>query len=578
MGDAPYACRVKNGIRDQGGGMSWKHVQSWADKHPVPSMVLGGVAAALVLALVGLLVWKLHGKDRAVKVRGLVALGTLMATMVQASGMWHFFGDVMHMSLAYKIVMFPFLEILILAFGLKALEKAEEAGNWLIYAVMLWILAISSGGMSASDSSGFREGLFRLLVAAVIAVLWTLDLLDLWLKARKRKAEEEGKPLEKVRWRFTPRELGIRLGLASADGSTLSDLDANRHFERYLRVSDKLRILKEHNARDGAIQRIAAREAKAKAKLQRHARLHADPSALMSALGAQAVADAQARLGIDEAQTELRQAQDQADEHAAEVGRLAELLDREREASKAAAEEAAAKFEELSRTLKADQAAATSAAEKERADLTKQVTKLRDELETVRSLASQADLEVEKNLRARRELNTDLEIERRERIHIEEMRTEENKAAKRRIADLERALDELRSRTPAAIPAQRPAPAAAAKQELPEPVAMPEPVVMPVPVEQAASDELAEPVDPPAPLAGTANGAARTSAKQAFYDAADHLTDQGANHDHPLLSEHGPTRNHAVRALADSLGVKELTIRKYAKSYRDERISARARR
>src|SRR5438309_9094103 len=198
--------------------MSWQHVQSWADKHPVPAMVVGGAAAAIVLALVGLLVWKLHGKDRSVKVRGLVALGTLMATMVQASGMWHFFGDVMHMSLAYKIVMFPFLEILILAFGLKALAQAEAAGNWLIYAAMLWILALSSGGMSASDSSGFREGLFRLLVAAVIAVLGTPDLLDLWLKARKKLAEQEGKPLETLRWRFTPREIGIRLGLASADG------------------------------------------------------------------------------------------------------------------------------------------------------------------------------------------------------------------------------------------------------------------------------------------------------------------------------------------------------------------------
>jgi len=64
---------VKNGFRDQGGGMSWQHVRSWADKHPVPSTVAGGVAVAIVLALVGLLAWKLHGKDRSVKVRGLVA-------------------------------------------------------------------------------------------------------------------------------------------------------------------------------------------------------------------------------------------------------------------------------------------------------------------------------------------------------------------------------------------------------------------------------------------------------------------------------------------------------------------------
>ena len=533
--------------------MSWKHVQTWADQHPVPSMVLGGVAAAVVLGLLGLLAWKLHGRDRSVKVRGLVGLGTLMATMVQASGMWHFFGDVMHMSIAYKIVMFPFLEILILAFGLKALEKAEEAGNWLIYAVMLWILAISSGGMSASDSSGLREGLFRLLVAVVIAVLWTLDLLDLWLKARKKKADDEGKPLEQVRWRFTPRELGIRLGLASADDSTLSDLDANRHFERYLRVSDRLRILKEHNARDGAIQRIAAREAKAKARLQRHARLHADPSALMSALGAQAVADAQARLGIDEAQTELGLARTEAEEKAAEAARLAELLAAERDAAATAAQEAAAKIEELTESLKADQAAAVSAADKDRSDLAKQITKLRAELEAMRARTDETDIEFEKSQRSLRDLTAVLEIERRERTHIEQMLKEENAAARRRIADLERDLADARSLSaPAAtIPAQRPAPAA---EPLPEPPA--------------------SPVSPEATPVTATNGTGRPTAKQAFYHAADQLTDQGADRGHPLLSDHGPTRNEAVRELADRLGYKETTVRKYAKAYLEERTQA----
>ena len=540
--------------------MSWKHVQSWADKHPVPSMVVGGLAVAIVLALVGLLAWRLHGKDRSVKVRGLVALGTLMATMVQASGMWHFFGDVMHMSVAYKIVMFPFLEILILAFGLKALEKAEEAGNWLIYAVMLWILAISSGGMSASDSSGFREGLFRLLVAVVIAVLWTLDLLDLWLKARKRLAEQEGKLLEKVRWRFTPREIGIRLGLASADGSSLSDLDANRHFERYLRVSDKLRILKEHNARDTAIQRIAAREAKAKAKLQRHARLHADPSALMSALGAQAVADAQARLGIDEAQTELRQAKDRAEEHAAETQRLADLLQAEKDAAVGAAEAAAAKIEELTATLKAEHAATASTAAKDRSELSAQLTKAQAELEEVRARATATDVDLEASQRARRDLAADMEIERRERTRFDKLHADENAALKRRIGDLERDLSDFRSRAAAAaIPAQRPAPVihetvngVNGGHQLPEP--QPEPKPRPVSSTNTST-----------------NGAGRPKGKDAFYQVADQMTDQGADRDHPLLSDHIPTRNDAARELADHVGVKESTIVRYAKAYHEDR-------
>ena len=61
--------------------------------------------------------------------------------------------------------------------------------------------------------------------------------------------------------------------------------------------------------------------------------------------------------------------------------------------------------------------------------------------------------------------------------------------------------------------------------------------------------------------------------KQAYYQAADRLTDQGANRDHPLLSDHGPTRNDAVRELADHLGYKEATVRKYAKTYLEERNS-----
>lgn len=565
MHDAPYACRVKDGIRDQSGGVSWQHARSWADKNPVPSLVVGGVAVLIVLALVVLVAMRLRGKDRSVRVRGLVAVGTLMATMVQASGMWHFFGNVMHMSLAYKIVMFPFLEILILAFGLKALEKAEEAGNWLIYATMLWILAISSGGMSASDSSGYREGLFRLLVAVVIAVLWTLDLLDLWLKARKKKAEEDGRPLEKVRWRFTPRELGIRLGLAAADDSTLSDLDANRHFERYLRVSDKLRILKEHNAKETSIHRIAAREAKAKARLQRHARLHADPSALMSALGAQAVADAQARLGIDEAQTELRQAKDRARENAAEAQRLTDQLQTEREAAAAAAEEAVAKIEQLTASLKADQATALAAAEKERSDLAKEMTKLRAELEAVRTRTAQTDLELEATQRSRRDLLAENEIERRERTHIEQLRSDENAAAQRRIADLERALDELRSRPAPAIPAQRPAPVADVPQEVPREVPTPPPVSALSQASGRVSEEL--PVT-------TMNGSSRQGAKQAVYQVADQLTDQGANRGHPLLSEHAQTRNDAVRELADHLGYSESTVRKHAKTYLEDRNAA----
>jgi hypothetical protein len=52
---------------------------------------------------------------------------------------------------------------------------------------------------------------------------------------------------------------------------------------------------------------------------------------------------------------------------------------------------------------------------------------------------------------------------------------------------------------------------------------------------------------------------------------ADKLTGQGADRDHPLLSDHIPTRNDAARELADHVGVKEATILRYAKAYHEDR-------
>ena len=79
-----------------------------------------------------------------------------------------------------------------------------------------------------------------------------------------------------------------------------------------------------------------------------------------------------------------------------------------------------------------------------------------------------------------------------------------------------------------------------------------------------------EPAKVPEPPA--ANG--RPGAKQAYYQVADQLTGQGADRDHPLLSDHPQTRNDAVRQLADHLGYSESTVRKYAKTYLADRTSA----
>jgi hypothetical protein len=344
--------------------MTWTKLQHWATGLSASTMIVLGAAVALVL-VVALITWlRVKDKSLSAKIRMLIMLGTLMATSVQASGMWRFFGQTMHLTGAFKIGMFPFLEILLLAFGLQARRKAVDGEPFGVYALMVWVLAVSSGAMSATDASGTTEGVFRVLVAVIVSLLWTLELADEWRRAKKAKAEAAGETPETVRWRFSLKELGVKLGFADAADTSIVGRDANRRMDRYMRASDLVSALSE--ADQGWLANMKRqRAAKAKGRLLRHARLHADPTALMTKLGASAVDDALGRLGITAAEQEKAAAEEAAAELAAVKAEAAQLLEAEREAAKTAVANAQAAAEARCKEL-------AEVADQARAELTKQ--------------------------------------------------------------------------------------------------------------------------------------------------------------------------------------------------------------
>ena len=375
--------------------MSWKHVQSWADKHPVPSMVLGGLATALVLALSGLLAWRLHGKDRAVKVRGLVALGTLMATMVQASGMWHFSATSCtcrwrtRSSCPVPGDPDPRLRPEGAGEGRGSRQLAHlrrdavDPGPLLRRHVRQRLLRLPRRPVPPAGRGGHRR---------------PVDVGPVRPVAQGPQAEgrEEGKPLEKVRWRFTPREIGLRLGLASADGSIAvrpRRQPALRALPAGLGQTEDPQGAQRPGRRDPP-DRGPRGEGQGPAPAARPAARRSqcpDERARRPGCGRRP-GPARHRRGADR----TRLAQTRAQEQTAETERLSELLANEREAATTAAEAAAAKIEELAESLAADQAAAASAAEQDRSELAEQLTRLRAELEAVRARTSEADLEIEK--------------------------------------------------------------------------------------------------------------------------------------------------------------------------------------
>src|SRR5258708_27706978 len=125
--------------------------------------------------------------------------------------MWKFFADTMHLPLGLRVFLFAFMEIALLAFGIRARENVRADRPAGFDGAMVWALAIASGIMSSTDASSGQEVLMRLLVPVVVACLWERDLL-----AARIAARGDGRSVETWRWRGNLPALRGELGLAEA--------------------------------------------------------------------------------------------------------------------------------------------------------------------------------------------------------------------------------------------------------------------------------------------------------------------------------------------------------------------------
>jgi hypothetical protein len=278
---------------------TYDNVRHWAVGHQVAAWIAAAVSVA-VLALVVLAAVKAYravkAAEKGKRISALVNVGAVMATAVQASGMYRFFGTTMGLPFGFRIFMFGFMEVALLATALRARANVEEGGDAGIDGVLVWVLALASGVMSATDAHSTQESVMRVLTSVVVALLWSRDLLA--AKQAARKAGTPGGPRETVRWRFNVKEMAVKLGLATTDGSTIAGLDANRRADRYMRAHKRYQALVDAGASGGVLTRAAARMARTEGRLNRHARLHADPTRLMHTLGERAVDEVLEALGV----------------------------------------------------------------------------------------------------------------------------------------------------------------------------------------------------------------------------------------------------------------------------------------
>lgn len=176
----------------------------------------------------------------------LTVVAALIATAVQADGMWVFFRQVVNAPVWLCIAGFAFLELAMFVSGLRARRNIREtpenrAG---LDGTAVWVIAGLSATLASTASDSVRIMLLRLIAAAVAAWLWERCLSSDRRRARTKKDERE----TSIHWRVTPERILVRLGLATPTEQTTTEADAHRRITHLTRAAHRLRGLRRSGA------------------------------------------------------------------------------------------------------------------------------------------------------------------------------------------------------------------------------------------------------------------------------------------------------------------------------------------
>jgi hypothetical protein len=248
-------------------------------------LAAGALLALVVLVLAGRAIRRVLAGKRAENVLTVVA--ALIATSVQADGMWVFFRDVLHLPIALRIEGFAFIEVAIFVSGLRARRNIRETDEHTagVDGIAVWALAAISATLAATAADSFRGVLLRLIVPAVAAWLWERGLTGERRRARKK---DDGRG-RRIHWRITPERILVRLGVAEPSDRTASEVDAHRRLTRVAVAQQRVRILEATGAWGWRVRRAERSLAARMRAAVEYANLTSDPNqqrALLAQIGA----------------------------------------------------------------------------------------------------------------------------------------------------------------------------------------------------------------------------------------------------------------------------------------------------
>jgi hypothetical protein len=285
--------------------------------HPAVAAVCAAVALAAVF-----MAWRagrhlaaaagrvLRGRQ-AEDVLTVVAAG--MATAVAMTGMWRFFGAVLHFSGAERAAMFAFLELAVVTCAFRARRNMRAFGSAGAEGIAVWVLSGLSAVFSSLDARSGAEAVFRLAPPLVAAWLWH----------RAMSLEHRRLSGRSVHWRLTAERVLVWLRLAEPSARAAGDVDAHRRIARLARAAKRLRERRAAGAASWRQDRARRRLDAAMEAAVEHAGLASDPARqdqMRDQLGALNAAGSLASLDT-QAPWDRRQAE------AAEVARIRQEAD-----------------------------------------------------------------------------------------------------------------------------------------------------------------------------------------------------------------------------------------------------------
>ncbi len=266
---------------------AWAEIGQWFTATPgwIYYTAAGLIIGAGVISSIRIAIGR-HTTKRQVKSdKFLTFLAAAVATGVVATGMWKFFGDVLHIANPWaRGALFAFFEIAMLAsafrsrrFRLDRAARRENNPNTLdaridVDGIAVWVLATLSGLFAAADEPTTTGKAVRIVAPLLAAWMWERGLAGELMQFTRG-----GKRLN---LRLTPERVLVWLGVAEPSGRQIGEVDRKRRIALFARTAYRYNLMLEQGVKGWRVSYTGWRLRRLTESANEHLKLATDQEAL----------------------------------------------------------------------------------------------------------------------------------------------------------------------------------------------------------------------------------------------------------------------------------------------------------